>query len=300
MSSRGEARTQNNNDQPGTPGFSIDPFFRKQAKPCHIVAMASLRFISDESAGERVALKKSKTLFGRHTSCDYRLPGKTISREHFSIERNNGKYFLVDLGSVNGTKANGERVSWLELKNGDTIQAGPFALVFEEDDAEAGVTGDSGGAETPVGLDQVGRERPFTADHARLYVRQYLEGIEHFNARRYFDAHEVWEEIWLHASGETKLFYQMLIQAAVGLHHHERGNMRGASGMYQNVIDKLMRLPAVYMSIDLVDFARQFKGFFEKLIQDQSETPAPGDQPPPVISLLEVEAGSTENRTQWE
>ncbi|HYV05810.1 MAG TPA: DUF309 domain-containing protein [Blastocatellia bacterium] len=262
--------------------------------------MASLRFISEQNEGERVALDKTRMVFGRHTSCDFRLPGKTISREHFSIERNNGKYFLVDLGSVNGTRANGERVSWLELKNGDTIQAGPFALVFEEDDAEAGVTGDSGGAETPVGLDQVGRERPFTADHARLYVRQYLEGIEHFNARRYFDAHEVWEEIWLHASGETKLFYQMLIQAAVGLHHHERGNMRGASGMYQNVIDKLMRLPAVYMSIDLVDFARQFKGFFEKLIQDQSETPAPGDQPPPVISLLEVEAGSTENRTQWE
>ena len=262
--------------------------------------MASLRFISEESAGQRAALKKNKTLFGRHTSCDYRLPGKTISREHFSIERNNGKYFLVDLGGVNGTRANGERVSWLELKNGDTIQAGPFALVFEEDDAEAAVTDGSGGEKTPVGLDQAGLERSFTSNHEKLYARQYLEGIEHFNARRYFDAHEVWEEIWLHASGETKLFYQMLIQAAVGLHHHERGNTRGASGMYQNVIDKLMRLPAVYMSIDLVEFERQFKGFFEKLIQGQSEIPASGDQPPPVISLLEVEAGSTGDRTQWE
>src|SRR6185295_1426976 len=101
--------------------------------------MASLRFISEQNEGEMVALDKNRMVFGRHTSCDFRLPGKTISREHFSIERNNGKYFLVDLGSVNGTRANGERVSWLELKGGDTIQAGQFALVFEEDPAEVGV-----------------------------------------------------------------------------------------------------------------------------------------------------------------
>ena len=64
-----------------------------------------------------------------------------------------------------------------------------------------------------------------------------------------------------HASDQAKLFYQMLIQAAVGLHHYERGNTRGASGMYQNVVDKLARLPATYMSIDLDEFARAFKEF---------------------------------------
>src|SRR5204862_3147329 len=89
------------------------------------------------------------------------------------------------------------------------------------------------------------------------YPREYLQGIEDFNAGRYFDAHEIWEEIWLRSSGDTKLFYQMLIQAAVGLHHYERGNARGARGMNTNVTDKLGRLPSAYMSLDLVEFARQ-------------------------------------------
>lgn len=262
--------------------------------------MASLKFISEENAGERVLLEKNKTIFGRHTSCDYRLPGKTISREHFSIERNNGKYFLVDLESVNGTRANGERVSWLELKHGDTIQAGAYALMFEETD-DAGLAAYPIGEEkaSPGDLD-VGGQGSFTAEHGRVYPRQYLEGIEHFNAHRYFDAHEVWEEIWLHATGETKLFYQMLIQAAVGLHHYERGNARGASGMYQNVAAKLERLPSIYMSIDLVEFKRQVKSFFFQLVENPDEKVAAENEPRPVISLLEIDAGSGEDRTLWE
>lgn len=255
--------------------------------------MASLKFISNEGEGERVPLDKDKTIFGRHTSCDYRLPGKTISREHFSIEHNNGKYFLVDLESVNGTRANGERVSWIELKHGDTIQAGPYALMFE-DTPEAVLTGDSTDESTTP------PDTWFTPEHEKLYPRQYLEGIEHFNARRYFDAHEVWEEIWLNASDETRLFYQMLIQAAVGLHHYERGNTRGASGMYQNVTAKLQRLPAIHMSLDLVEFERQFKTFFAGLIENQSEASVAGDWPRPVITLLEADAASIEDRTLWE
>ena len=87
-----------------------NPFFRKKAKPCHIVlAMALLKFITDQGEGETVTLQRNKTIFGRHHSCDFRLRGKTVSREHFAIEHNSGKFFLVDLGSINGTLANGER-----------------------------------------------------------------------------------------------------------------------------------------------------------------------------------------------
>ena len=110
--------------------------------------------------------------------------------------------------------------------------------------------------------------------------------IEHFNARRYFDAHEVWEEIWLQSSGDTKLFYQMLIQAAVGLYHYERGNARGARGMHANVVDKLDRLPSFLMSLDLVDFSRQFRGFFTELIEHDDEAAPPIDRPRPRIQLL--------------
>lgn len=260
--------------------------------------MASLKLLT-EREGERVLLDKTNTIFGRHKSCDCQLPGKTVSREHFAIEQNNGKFFLVDLESINGTFANGERVSWLELKPGDTIRAGPYILVFEE--TESGPPDDSTGEDqaSPSKTSDV-KQQSFKAEHERLYPRQYLEGIEHFNARRYFDAHEVWEEIWLHASDQTKLFYQVLIQAAVGLHHFERGNMRGASGMFQNVVSKLERLPATFMSIDLIEFTRQYKRVFDETVENESESAGGAGKQRPIIDLLDIDADTDEHRTQWE
>jgi predicted metal-dependent hydrolase len=262
--------------------------------------MASLKLLT-ERAGERVLLDKTKTIFGRHHSCDCQLPGKTVSREHFAIELNNGRFFLVDLESINGTFANGERVSWVELKDGDTIRAGPYTLLFEEA-GEPGPADDSAieNQTLPDSRTSDAKQRSFKAEHELLYPRQYLEGIEHFNTRRYFDAHEVWEEIWLHASDETKLFYQMLIQAAVGLHHYERGNMSGARGMFNNVISKLQQLPATYMSIDLIEFARQFKSFFDEVSEHEGEVAGGVEKQRPVIDLLDTDADTDEHRTQWE
>ncbi|HXG93066.1 MAG TPA: DUF309 domain-containing protein [Blastocatellia bacterium] len=246
--------------------------------------MAQLIFDSGPRTGEAVALDNDKTVFGRHISCDCVLLHPTVSREHFCIERNGAKYLLVDRESGNGTFVNGERVSWIELKVGDRVQAGPFSFVFKSSD-------DAG---QPSIDEQLSRDddKPqwFDEHHKRIYPREYLEGIEHFNARRYYDAHEVWEEIWLRSSDETKLFYQMLIQAAVGLHHYERGNARGGRGMYNNVMEKLQRLPSFFMSLDLADFARQFKRFFTELIENENESAPPEDKPRPIIRLLSNDA----------
>jgi predicted metal-dependent hydrolase len=246
--------------------------------------MPSLRFDSGPRTGERVPLDKDKVTFGRAKASDCVLPHPTVSREHFIIEFNNGKLFLVDKGSENGTHANGERVSWVELKEGDQIQAGPFTLVLEASDEQAHPAEESSEGEA---TDERSAEQPaFNTTQSGVCPSHYLEGIEHFNAGRYFDAHEVWEEIWLRSSGDTKLFYQMLIQAAVGLYHYERGNARGARGMHANVVDKLDRLPSFLMSLDLDDFSRQFSGFFAELIQNNDEAAPPADRPRPRIRLL--------------
>jgi len=247
--------------------------------------MASIRFDSGPRTGERVPLDKNKVTFGRGKSCDYVLSHPTVSRVHFIVERNNGKLFLVDKGSENGTHANGERVSWIELKEGDKIQAGPFTLIFETSDeqtcpAQAEESEQSSAEETSV------EQSAFDTTQSAIHPSHYLQGIEHFNAGRYFDAHEIWEEIWLQSSGDTKLFYQMLIQAAVGLYHYEHGNVRGARGMHANVVDKLERLPPFLMSLDLVDFSRQFRGFFIELIEHNNEAAPPNDRPRPQIQLL--------------
>ncbi|HSB10901.1 MAG TPA: DUF309 domain-containing protein [Blastocatellia bacterium] len=249
--------------------------------------MASLRFESGPRAGEEIPLGRDKITFGRSLSCDCVLAHPTVSREHFYVERNNGKLFLVDQGSENGTFANAERVSWVELKHGDTVRAGPFTLVLEMITSRPGSAKTATMPTTGAVQDYPSHFDLITAGH---YPVEYIEGIDHFNAGRYFDAHEVWEEIWLRSSGDTKVFYQMLIQAAVGLHHHQRGNPRGARAMHANVVEKLGRLPAMFMSLDLADFSQQFRSFLAALIEDNNEA-APTDKPRPQIRLLDRDSG---------
>jgi pSer/pThr/pTyr-binding forkhead associated (FHA) protein len=247
--------------------------------------MASLKFDSGPRTGEKVPLDKAKVTFGRGRSCDCVIAHPTVSREHFYLEHNNGKYFLVDQGSENGTRANGERISWIELKDGDEIKAGPFTLVFEMDEARTETVELPLIDQTPNIVGGSSDGATFDVTTSGMYAPQYLQGIEHFNAGRYFDAHEIWEEIWLHSSGETKVFYQMLIQAAVCLHHYERGNSRGARGMHGNVVEKLSRLPSVFMSLDLVEFARSFNDSLAELIERNDETAFPTDKARPQIRL---------------
>lgn len=91
----------------------------------------------------------------------------------------------------------------------------------------------------------------------------FREGIELFNAGRFFEAHEAWERIWLRSAGEEKLFYQGLIQAAAALLHAERGNLGGARSMYAKARDKLDPLPAQYMGIALGELRQRLKECFD-------------------------------------
>ena len=54
--------------------------------------------------------------------------------------------------------------------------------------------------------------------------RLLIEGVDHFNAERFFEAHEVWEEVWRSTTPEPRQLLQGLIQIAVAmLHHRDRG-----------------------------------------------------------------------------
>jgi uncharacterized protein len=61
---------------------------------------------------------------------------------------------------------------------------------------------------------------------------RYREGIRRFNEQAYFEAHEIWEELWREDQGSSRRYYQGLIQAAVCLYHFGTGNTRGARKLY--------------------------------------------------------------------
>ncbi len=68
-----------------------------------------------------------------------------------------------------------------------------------------------------------------------------VKGVELFNAGHFWHAHEAWEEIWLHASGEEKIFLQGLIQLAAAYHHVQRGTFRGGVRLFDAALRKLER-----------------------------------------------------------
>jgi predicted metal-dependent hydrolase len=91
------------------------------------------------------------------------------------------------------------------------------------------------------------------------------EGINFFNSGRYFEAHEVWEDLWRETAGELRVFYQGLIQTAVGLHHLCRGNMVGARAQLTKALPKLDERSGRATAIDVVSLRRALRKVLDAL-----------------------------------
>ena len=103
----------------------------------------------------------------------------------------------------------------------------------------------------------------------------WAEGIELFNAGRFFDCHEVWEEVWKRARGGEKVFYQGMIQAAVAILHAERGNWRGARSTWNKAHAKLDPLPAEHMGIALGELREATAAFIAAMLVGNRSEPPP-------------------------
>ena len=68
---------------------------------------------------------------GRHAACDIVLDDDTVSRSHARVERTGSGFVLVDLGSSNGMRVNGERTTYRLLVPGDVVHVGDCVLRFE-------------------------------------------------------------------------------------------------------------------------------------------------------------------------
>ena len=66
------------------------------------------------------------------------------------------------------------------------------------------------------------------------YDARFVQGVAYFNECDFFEAHEVWEELWTEVQGPTRKFFQGMIQLAVCLHHFGNGNVRGARKLYHS------------------------------------------------------------------
>ncbi len=82
------------------------------------------------NVGSRIPLGTRRVTAGRHPESDLFLDDVTVSRRHAEIVYTEAGYQVLDVGSLNGTYVNRQRVERALLANGDELQIGKFKLAF--------------------------------------------------------------------------------------------------------------------------------------------------------------------------
>ncbi|RYV50708.1 FHA domain-containing protein [Pengzhenrongella frigida] len=97
------------------------------------------------SAGARFLLDAEKTVAGRSVDADIFLDDVTVSRRHAEFVREGDDFVVRDIGSLNGTYINRNRIDSAVLRSGDEVQIGKYRLTFHPSPGR-----ESGGAPGPM------------------------------------------------------------------------------------------------------------------------------------------------------
>jgi FHA domain/zinc-ribbon domain len=84
------------------------------------------------NSGSRFLLDTEVTTAGRHPQSDIFLDDITVSRRHVEFRRGPQGFTVADVGSLNGTYVNRERIDEVPLSTGDEVQIGKYRVVFFE------------------------------------------------------------------------------------------------------------------------------------------------------------------------
>jgi predicted metal-dependent hydrolase len=95
----------------------------------------------------------------------------------------------------------------------------------------------------------------------------FNKGIEAFNNRKFYDAHEYWEELWLDYKLNDARFIQGLIQLAISYFHFFNQNLNGARSMLKKCLIKIDPIE-VARGIDVIELKSQIcnvQKYFDKI-----------------------------------
>lgn len=112
---------------PGRKTVLLSDVVRKTALVGWVVVM------DGDQKGEDFRIREGQNTIGSAPDSDIVLNDQTISGKHASIRYKDGKFFLSDLDSSNGTFVNGldESVARIELADGDMLRLGAVTLKFK-------------------------------------------------------------------------------------------------------------------------------------------------------------------------
>jgi pSer/pThr/pTyr-binding forkhead associated (FHA) protein len=101
---------------------------KEQMEAGPVPSGASIRVLRGFYEGLEVPIDRDWMVIGRGRSADMVIAEPTISRAHAAIGYEEGRFFMQDLGSTNGTRVNGAREGRLRLSDGDEMRLGKLRL----------------------------------------------------------------------------------------------------------------------------------------------------------------------------
>jgi uncharacterized protein len=94
---------------------------------------------------------------------------------------------------------------------------------------------------------------------------RYLHGAALFNDEKFFEAHDVWEDLWREMTGPDKNFVQGLIQAASALHQWRKGNLRGARLLFDSSRELWRPYGDAHGGMALGEFRKKYEAALEEI-----------------------------------
>jgi len=114
------------------PGATM--IYKPRTQPTEAASLAELGVEREVAVlswnGERRVLDQKRSVLGRSRDADVQIEDPNVSRRHAEIVQEGSVYWLVDLGSTNGTEVDGKRVSRARLGDGSHFTVGETTLTF--------------------------------------------------------------------------------------------------------------------------------------------------------------------------
>jgi uncharacterized protein len=95
----------------------------------------------------------------------------------------------------------------------------------------------------------------------------WLQGIAEFNQREYYACHDTLEAIWMESVDPDKKFYQGVLQIAVGCHHLQNHNFKGAAILLGEGMGRLRYYQPGYAGIDVSQLIRDSNALLQALYE---------------------------------
>src|SRR3954467_12304737 len=122
--------------------------------------MPSLRILSGSLENQEIELTPDAMTVGRSSACNIKIADAGVSSKHAKIWCEDGVYYLMDMGSTNGTFVNDKDVDREQLNDGDVITFGMTKAAFVGDKPKARVAPPARAAAAPPGRGAPAGARP--------------------------------------------------------------------------------------------------------------------------------------------